>query len=187
MALLPYPEIASLPSDVRDRIQHFEGEHGRPSLLRRMLAQWPTALEALDGLYHPLIVENGKLSRSFKELLFVISAHARGCPYCAGGHGRFLVQEFGFTEDQVKRLREHPEDVEGGPAERAAAEFVRKISTEPYKTTEKDIQVLTEAGYSTEEIVEITAVAAVSGFTTTIASAMHLEDDLEAFGMDGYF
>ena len=186
MALLPYPEIASLSPDVRDRIQHFEGEHGRPSLLRRMLAQWPTALGALDGLYHP-VMENGKLPRRFKEMLFVVSAHARGCPYCTGGHSRFLVREFGFTEEEVVQLREHPDDAGRDPAERVAAEFVRKISTEPYKTTDKDIQALTAAGYSTEQIVEITAVAAVAGFTTTIASAMRLEDDLEAFGMDGYF
>ena len=186
MALLPYPEISSLPSSVRDRIQHFEGEHERPSLLRRMLAKWPPALAALDHLYHP-VMEGGELPRRLKEMLFVVSAHARGCPYCTGGHSRFLVREFGFTEEEVVRLREHPGDAGGDPAERAAAEFVRKISTEPYKSTDEDIRVLTAAGYSTEAILEITAVAAVAGFTTTIASAMHLEDDLEEYGMDGYF
>jgi len=186
LALLAYPEIASLPPDVRDRIQHFEGEHGRPSLLRRMLAQWPTALAALDSLYHP-VMENGKLPRRFKEMLFVVSAHARGCLYCTRGHSRFLVREFGFTEEEVVQLREHPDDAGRDSAERVAAEYVRKISTEPYKTTDKDVQALTSAGYSTEEIVEITAVPAVAGFTTTVASAMHLEDDLEAFGMEGYF
>ena len=47
--------------------------------------------------------------------------------------------------------------------------------------------MLTDQGYSTEQIVEMTAVAAVAGFITTIASTMHLEDDLEDYGMVGYF
>lgn len=186
MALLNYPEMSSLPDDVRERIEHFEGQHGRPSLLRRMVAQHPGALAALDGIGRQ-IMETGNLSRRLREMLFVVSAHARGCPYCTGGHSRFLVHEFGFSEESVRRLREVDGDFEGTEQERAAAMFVRKISTEPYKTTEEDIRMLTAAGYSTEEIIEITAVAAVAGFTTTIASSLHLDDDLDVFAMDGYF
>lgn len=187
MALLPYPDREDLADDVRQVINHFEAEHGRPSLLRLMLAQFPAGLGALDGLYHP-VMENGNLPRRLKEMLFVVSAHTRGCFYCAGGHSRFLVQEFGFNQEQVAAMREPGEG--GAPlteAERSALGYVRKISREPYRTADTDIRALLDHGYSPADIVEMTTVAAVAGFTTTVASAMHLEDDLQEFGMEGYF
>lgn len=187
MALLPYPDRESLPADVKSIVTHFENEHGRPSLLRLILAQFPAGLGALDGLYHP-VMENGHLPRRLKEILFVVSAHARGCFYCTGGHSRFLVHEFGFGQDQVVALREPGRSAEFlTVAEQSAVDYVRKISREPYRTVSADVHALREHGYSSAEILEMTVVAAVAGFTTTVASAMHLEDDLNQFGMEGYF
>lgn len=186
MALIPYIDMEAISDEARQQIEHFEKEHDRPGLLRHVVGHFPAALSAVDGMYHP-VMETGNLSRRLKEMLFVVSAHARECPYCTGGHSRFLVREFGFSEEEVVRLRERPEDAGRDPAEQAAASYVRKISTEPYKTTAKDVESLEGHGYSAHDVLEMTVVAAVAGFTTTFASSMHLEDDLEAFGMDGYF
>jgi len=80
MALLPYPSFDALDPDVRARIERFENEHGRPSLLRRMLAWFPPALETIDVSYHPLMTR-GRLPRWFKELLFAAASQERECFY----------------------------------------------------------------------------------------------------------
>lgn len=187
MALIAYPDQLAASGDAQKSVESFESEHGRPSLLRRMCAGYPAARGALDAMYHPIIV-GGELPRRLKEMLFVVSAHARGCPYCAGGHSRFLVQEFGFDRDEVVALRDGNQATDAvTPAEQAAIDFVRKVSTEPHKTMPDDVRKLADHGYSEADVLEITTVAAVAGFTTTIASALHLEDDLEQFEMHDYF
>lgn len=80
MALIPYPELDQLAPEIREPIEHFTREHGRPTLVRWMLAHFPPALRAIDAMYHPFMTE-GTLDRKLKELLFVACSEVRGCFY----------------------------------------------------------------------------------------------------------
>jgi uncharacterized peroxidase-related enzyme len=178
MALIPYPDLADLDDEVSRAVADFEQAHGRPSLLRRMLAWFPPALVAADHMYKPCF-EQGHLSREFKEWLFVVSSHERGCSYCAGGHSRFLVKELGFARSDVERLRDGELVEQLNDAELALVAFMRKLCQEPYKTVDADIQNLRVNGWSDPEIVEALTINMISAFTNTMAMALHLEDDVE--------
>lgn len=80
MALIPYPEMDQLDPEVRGPIEAFSKEHGRPTLVRWMLAWFPPALKGIDTLYHPMMT-SGKLPRQLKELIFVAASNERGCHY----------------------------------------------------------------------------------------------------------
>jgi alkylhydroperoxidase/carboxymuconolactone decarboxylase family protein YurZ len=80
MALIPYPTKEQMAPDVREHIEVFEREHGRPTLVRLMAAHFPPALRAIDAMYHPFMTE-GQLDRREKELIFVASCNVRGCFY----------------------------------------------------------------------------------------------------------
>lgn len=80
MALIPYPDKDKLDPEIREQIDVFEREHGRPTLVRLMAAYFPPALRAVDAMYHPFMTQ-GKLDRRTKELIFVASSHRRGCFY----------------------------------------------------------------------------------------------------------
>ncbi len=80
MALVPYPDLQRLDPSVREMIERFSREHGRPTLVRWMLGHFPPALRAIDAMYHPFMCE-GRLDRRLKELLFVASSQVRGCFY----------------------------------------------------------------------------------------------------------
>jgi uncharacterized peroxidase-related enzyme len=178
MALIPYPDPADLDDDGRNAVADFEQAHGRPSLLRRMLAWFPPALGVADRMYEPCF-EQGLLSRELKELLFVVSSHERGCSYCAGGHSRFLVKELGFTRSDVERLRDGEPIEQLGDAELALVAFMRKLCHEPHKTVDADIRNLRMNGWSDAEIVEALTINMISAFTNTMAMALHLEDDVD--------
>ncbi len=184
MALIEYPEADSLSDAARGEIERFETTHRRPSLLRRMLAWFPPALGVADALYHPCFQE-GRLPRELKEILFVVSSHERGCFYCAGGHSRFLVTEFGFDQTDVERLRSGEPLPGTSAADAALIAFVRKLSHEPQKTVAADIEVLRSHGWTEPEIVEAMVMNMASAFTNVFALAMHLEDDIS--DEDGYF
>ena len=87
---------------------------------------------------------------------------------------------------QYPEISSLPSDAARDPSERAASELVRKIATEPSRPPTKTSRRSPQPA-STEEIVEIAAVAAIAGFTTTDASAVHLKDGLEAFDMGWCF
>jgi len=80
MALIPYPDLDRLDPEVRELIEHFTREHGRPTLVRWMLAYFPPALRAVDAMYHPFMNE-GRLGRKLKEILFVACSEVRDCFY----------------------------------------------------------------------------------------------------------
>lgn len=186
MALIRYPEHGDLAPDALAAIKHFEEDHGRPTLLRSMMAWSPPGLAAMELLYHPTF-EQGLLSREFKEALFVAAASARECPYCSGGHSRMLVVQFGHTEEDVRAMRDGTESNGWSDKELALIKHVRKATTEPTTITQEDIDALTAVGWSQQEIVEGTLMAAHAAFTTTLAQAMHLEHDAVGPDFDGYF
>lgn len=186
MALIRYPEHSDLAPEALAAIEHFEADHGRPTLLRSMMAWSPPALDAMELLYHPTF-ERGLLSREFKEALFVAAASARECPYCTGGHSRLLVVQFGHSEADVRAMRDG--EASGGWSEKELAMIVhvRKAATEPTEIGQDDVDALKELGWSEQEIVEGTLMAAHAAFTTTLAQSMHLEVDAVGPDFDGYF
>jgi uncharacterized peroxidase-related enzyme len=186
MALIDYPDLDTLDPENRRAIDRFTEEQGRPTLLRMMLAYSPPAQEAMDGLYHP-VVENGLLSRRLKESLFVAASDARKCAYCAGGHSRFLVNEFGYREDAVRDMRGGVESEGWTDAELALVRVVRSAASVPESVTAEDFSTLRAAGWSDAEIVEGLIMACHAGWTNTVAQALHLEDDLATPEFDGYF
>jgi len=186
MALIRYPEHSDLAPEALAAIEHFEKDHGRPTLLRSMLAWSPPALDAMELLYHPTF-EQGLLSREFKEALFVAAASARECPYCAGGHSRLLVVEFGHTEDDVKAMRDGKSSGGWSEKELALINHARSAVSDPGSITQGDVDALRELGWSDQEIVEGTLMAAHAAFTTTLAQSMHLEHDAVGPNFDGYF
>jgi uncharacterized peroxidase-related enzyme len=186
VALIGYPDLSRIDAENRAAIDHFAREHGRPTLLRMMLAYSPPAQEAMNDLYHP-VVQNGRLSRRLKESLLVAASDARECRYCAGGHSLFLVNEFGYDQEAVRQMRSGGQHDGWTDAETALVQAVRAAASDPRSLTPGDIAALRDAGWSDDEIVEALIMACHSAWTTTVAQALHLEDDLEAPEFAGYF
>jgi uncharacterized peroxidase-related enzyme len=187
MALIPYPERDQMSEETRLHFERFSSEHGRPSLLRWMLGWSPAASRAMDDLYHPVFA-TGKLGRRLKELLFVAASEQRRCFYCMGGHSRFLVKEYGYSPEEVEKMR-RGERVEGlDHREQALVVVIRKAAADTEEVTADDITRLRAWGWSDDEIVEAMATVAQAFFTNTFAQATRLEDDIEMRdGPDGYF
>jgi uncharacterized peroxidase-related enzyme len=186
MALIDYPDLDAIDPENRAAIDRFAREHGRPTLLRMMLAYSPPAQAAMNDLYHP-VVQNGRLSRRLKESLLVASSEARECRYCAGGHSLFLVNEYGYEQDAVRVMRAGGEQDGWTPAETALVRLVRTAAADPGSVTPGGIDTVRDAGWSDDEVVEALVMASHSAWTTTVAQALRLEDDLGTPEFSGYF
>ena len=186
MALIPYPNPDDIDEESQAAIDNFANDHGRPTLLRQILAWSPPALEAMDDLYHPVFL-GGTLTRDFKEMLFVAASQARECPYCSGGHSRLLVNEFGYDEADVRAIRDGKATDAWSEKDQALVAYVRKITLEPAAVEASELQALRELGWTDAELTEATAMAAHAAWTTAIAQSFHLEHDLVGPEFDGYF
>lgn len=186
MALIPYPSPDSIDAESQAAIDKFAEDHGRPTLLRQLLAWSPPALEAMDDLYHPVFL-GGSMTRDFKEMLFVAASQARECPYCAGGHSRLLVNEFGYAEDDVRAIRDGLETEAWTAKDRALVAYVRAIAVDPAAVDPGELAALRGQGWTDAELTEATAMAAHAVWTTTVAQSFHLEHDLIGPEFDGYF
>lgn len=186
MALIPYPSADSIDAESQAAIDNFAKDHGRPTLLRQLLAWSPPALEAMDDLYHPVFL-GGSMTRAYKEMLFVAASQARECPYCAGGHSRLLVKEFGYTEDDVRAIREGEPSDAWSEKDQALVAYVRKIAVDPASVAPSDLAELRDRGWTDAELTEATAMAAHAVWTTSLAQSFHLEHDLIGPDFEGYF
>jgi uncharacterized peroxidase-related enzyme len=186
MALIPYPAADSIDPESQAAIDKFAEDHGRPTLLRQLLAWSPPALEAMDDLYHPVFL-GGEMTREFKEMLFVAASEARQCPYCSGGHSRLLVKEFGYAEDDVRAIRDGEANDAWSAEEMALIAYVRKIAVDPASVSAEDLDGLRDLGWTDEQLTEATSMAAHSVWTTTVALSFHLEHDLIGPDFEGYF
>lgn len=80
MALIPYANAEKMSPELRQSITFFEKMHGRPTLVRRMAAQYDPLLRAIGTMY-PAFMQEGKLGQKIKELMFVAASTVHGCAY----------------------------------------------------------------------------------------------------------
>ena len=63
------------------------------------------------------------------------------------------------------------EDAELTPAERVLLEYVTKVTEAAYRTTEEDVQVLRDHGWSEPQIAEAVYITAMFAFFNRVADA----------------
>jgi AhpD family alkylhydroperoxidase len=128
----------------------------------------------------------GTLPRWPKELLFVTASQEQGCSYCTGGHSRFLVKEFGFSEQSILEMRGGEGD-QLTKSQKALVAFVKKMASEPFKAVPADFDALTQLGLDNGVILEALPMAMTAGFLNTLALALHLKNDVPPDILDEYF
>lgn len=186
MALIPYADPDALDAETRRAVQSFEQEHQRPSMGRRMLANYPPALFAMDVM-HDRFMNGGQLSRRTKELLFVAAAQVRGCRYSMGGHSRYLVQHFGLDPETVVRLRRGEAVAGWDPVDLALIRFARRAAADPEAITDQDVDLLVQEGLNPAAVMEALSMVMLSAVTHTLAATMKFADDLEEWGLAGEY
>jgi hypothetical protein len=95
------------------------------------------------------------------------------CRYCVGGHSLFLVNEFGYDQDAVRRMRSGGRHDGWTDAETALVQTVGATTSDPLSVAPEDIAALCHPYWSDDEIVEALVMASHSAWTTTVAQALH--------------
>jgi uncharacterized peroxidase-related enzyme len=141
-----------------------------PNVLR-VYSLRPAHLELWNAFYDDLMRGESSLTRPQREMIAVVVSTANRCHYCMVSHSAYLRK---LTGDPVlvEQLRTNYRYAEIEPRERAMLDFAVKLTEQSSSCTEADVEALREAGWSDEDIFDITEVAAMFNFTNRLASGL---------------
>ena len=125
----------------------------------KAIANSPSALESMFGSFQALA--KGKLGAKIGEQIAVAIANANSCEYCLSAH-TVLGQNAGLSESAMAEAQAgRSED----PKTQAALDFALKLVKQHAQISAADVEVVRDAGFSSEEIAEIVAHVALNIFT----------------------
>src|SRR6185503_1599017 len=130
-----------------------------PNHMFRTMANRPEVLKNFVPLYGS-IMGPGLVERRLKELVYLAVSFANECPYCSASHTA-SGKKAGISDDELTALRTEQNSPFSAP-ERAAIQYARELTRTADGSDTRD--ALTEH-FSSEQIVEITLIAAMANFT----------------------
>ncbi|GAA1316916.1 hypothetical protein GCM10009610_41190 [Pseudonocardia xinjiangensis] len=173
---MPYidpPTDAALDPAARAQLDAFAEDHGHFAAVRAIFAHFPAALAALDNQYR-LIMGYGALDRWVREAVFAVCADARGDNYLAEALFAEAVRHGAETERLNSFLTRTPDTAVADDGVGELIRFSRKMALEPYKSVERDVRALYEAGWSDAHLLEVLTVVSLSAYMDIMTLSVHL-------------
>jgi uncharacterized peroxidase-related enzyme len=152
-------------------LAQLEKKSGKPNHFFRTMANRPEVLKAFVPLYGA-IMGPGLVERRLKELVYLAVSFANECPYCEAAH-TVGAKKAGISEDELTALRTE-QDPPFSPPERAAIQYARELT----RTADaRDTRDALNEYFSSEQIVEITLIAAMANFTNRFNNGLELKPE----------
>jgi uncharacterized peroxidase-related enzyme len=184
-SLLRVPDEQDAPPGVKAMFDKASEKLGFVPNVLRVYALRPRHLELWYAFYEDLMRGDSGLTKAQREMIAVVVSTVNRCHYCMVSHAAYLRK---LTGDPVlvEQLRTGYKYAELEPRERAMLDFAVKLTENSSGCTEADIDVLREAGWTDEDIMDITEVAAMFNFTNRMASGLGWtpNDEFVTLGLD---
>jgi len=179
----PVPELASLPADIRSRIDEVQQKAGFVPNVFLTLAHRPDEFRAFFAYHDALMLKESGLSKGEREMIVVATSGANDCVYCVVAHGAILrvYEKNPLIADQVA-TNYRKADI--SPRQRAMLAFALKVATDSKSIEPPDFEPLREHGFSDEDIWDIGAIAAFFALSNRMANliSMRPNDEFHLLG-----
>lgn len=137
-----------------------EAKSKQPNPFFRAMANRPEVLKSFVPLYGA-VVGAGSVERRIKSMVYLVASFANQCAFCIASNlpgGR----KSGLTEEQLDALRQE-NDGSFSEQERAAIRYARELTRTATVSDAARDELLRH--FTSEQVVEITLVVAMSNFT----------------------
>lgn len=178
----PIPALESLDEDIRQRILDVQEKAGFVPNVFLALAHRPDEFRAFFDYHDALMLREGGLSKSEKEMIVVATSGANQCLYCVIAHGAILriYEKNSFVADQVALNYREADITE---RQKVMLEFALKVATHSVAVTDKDIEVLANHGFSREDVWDIGAITAFFALSNRMANLISIRPNKEFYNM----
>lgn len=178
----PVPSLDALPEDLRQRILAVQEKSGFIPNVFLALAHRPDEFRAFFAYHDALMDKPGGLSKAEREMIVVATSAANGCQYCVVAHGAILRirARDPLLADQVA-INYRKADIT--PRQKAMLAFAMKLSGDSASVNDADLAVLTEHGFSQEDIWDIGAITAFFALSNRMANFTSMRPNDEFYRM----
>jgi uncharacterized peroxidase-related enzyme len=176
------PDLASLPDDIRARIQEVQDKAGFVPNVFLVLARRPEEFRAFFAYHDALMLKDGGLTKGEREMIVVATSAANQCHYCVIAHGALLriYEKRPLIADQVA-VNYRKADL--APRQRAMLDFAMKVALRAHEIDDTDHARLREHGFADEDAWDIAAIAAFFAMSNRIANAASMRPNDEFYLM----
>jgi uncharacterized peroxidase-related enzyme len=176
----PVPELASLPEDIRTRIQEVQDKAGFVPNVFLTLAHRPEEFRAFFAYHDALMLRESGLSKGEKEMIVVATSGANDCVYCVVAHGAILrVYEKNPTIADQVAVNYRKADIT--PRQRAMLAFALKVASASASIEPSDFDPLRAHGFSDEDIWDIGAISAFFALSNRMANMISMRPNDEFY------
>ena len=178
----PVPSIDALPADLQQRILAVQEKSGFIPNVFLALAHRPDEFRAFFAYHDALMDKPGGLSKAEREMIVVATSAANGCQYCVVAHGAILRirARDPLLADQVA-INYRKADIT--PRQKAMLAFAMKLSGDSASVSDADLAVLTEHGFSQEDIWDIGAITAFFALSNRMANFTSMRPNDKFYSM----
>jgi uncharacterized peroxidase-related enzyme len=179
----PVPGLASLPDDVRERIEAVQAKAGFIPNVFAVLAARPDEFRAFFAYHDALMEKEGGLNKAEREMIVVATSAANDCEYCVIAHGA-LVRIYSKRPKLADQLATNYRTAELSERERVLLDFAVQVAVDPASVEQDDIEALREFGFNDDEIWDIGAITAFFGMSNRLAAVtgMRANDEFYLLG-----
>ncbi|RBP93724.1 putative peroxidase-related enzyme [Rhodobacter sp. 140A] len=178
----PVPSLASLPQDIRARIEAVAEKAGFVPNIFLALAHRPDEFRAFFAYHDALMERDSGLSVGEREMIVVATSAANECQYCVVAHGAIVRIR---TKNRIlaDQLATNWRKADITPRQRAMLAFALKVSARAQEVDEADYAALHAHGFSDEDIWDIGAIAAFFGLSNRLVNMASIRANEEFFAM----
>jgi len=176
----PVPALASLPPDIRERIEAVQEKSGFVPNVFLALAHRPDEFRAFFAYHDALMERQGGLTKAEREMIVVATSGANECHYCVVAHGAILRvrAKNPLVADQVA-INYRKADIT--PRQRAMLDFAMKVALDSQRVGDADFDALRGHGFSDEDIWDIGAIAAFFALSNRMANLTNMRPNDEFY------
>lgn len=179
----PFPDLNTLPDDIRGRILEVQEKAGFVPNVFLALARRPAEWRAFFAYHDALMLkEEGSLTKGEREMIVTTTSAANQCLYCVVAHGAILriYEKKPLVADQVA-VNYRKADI--SERQRAMLDFAMKVSQRSHEIEAADFSVLHAHGFDDEDIWDIAAITAFFGLSNRMASFSGMQPNPEFYLM----
>jgi uncharacterized peroxidase-related enzyme len=166
----PFPDLNSLPDDIKARIQEVQDKSGFIPNVFLALARRPAEWRAFFAYHDALMLkEDGHLTKGDREMIVTTTSAANKCLYCVVAHGAILriYEKKPLVADQVA-VNYLKADISA--RQKAMLDFAMKVCLQSEQINDADFAALHAHGFDDEDAWDIAAITAFFGLSNRMAS-----------------
>ena len=184
MSRFPVPDESDVPDDLRERMDEETERAGFTPNVFSAYAYKPSHWRGFFE-YYDAIVEDATIERHEIEQIIVVVSAANDCLYCVVAHGA-LCRIYNEDPKLADQLATNYRSADLRKRQRRILDFAVKLTEEPARIGDADVQALKDVGLMEKEIWDVASVVAFFNLSNRMAAVadMRPNDEFYTLGRD---